>query len=200
MAPDGSEVPLPEQAAPRDVMTPAEAYVLTSMLTSVVESGTARRAHALRRPLAGKTGTSNDARDAWFVGYSPELVAGVWVGFDDRRPLGRRESGAQSALPIWIELMRVATEGRPRVGFPIPSGVTTARIDPASGLLAYEGQTDAIDEVFLDGTVPTEVAPEPGVLDPNDFLMEQMGGGEAEEEPEGHAPEPDTPGEAEDTR
>lgn len=200
VGPDGSEIPLPEAAAPRDVMTAAEAYVLTSMLTSVVESGTARRARALRRPLAGKTGTSNDARDAWFVGYSPELVAGVWVGFDDRRPLGRRESGAQSALPIWIDLMRVATEGRPRVGFPVPSGVTTARIDPASGLLAYEGQSDAIDEVFLDGTVPTEVAPEAGVLAPNDFLMEQMGSADAAEDaaPEGHAPEPDTPGEAED--
>jgi penicillin-binding protein 1A len=187
VGPDGREVPLPEAEPPRDVMTPAEAYVLTSMLTSVVESGTAQRAASLRRPLAGKTGTSNDARDAWFVGYSPELVAGVWVGYDDRRPLGRRESGARSALPIWIDLMRAASEGRPRVGFPVPSGVVTARIDPATGLLAYEGQQNAIDEVFLEGTVPTESAPEPGVLDPNAFLMEQVGGAPPSPSPE---PEP----------
>lgn len=193
VGPDGREVDLPEPEPPRDVMTPAEAYVLTSMLTSVIETGTARRALSLRRPLAGKTGTSNDARDAWFVGYSPELVAGVWVGYDDRRPLGRRESGAQSALPIWMEVMRVANEGRPRVGFPVPSGVTTARIDPASGLLAYEGQADAIEEVFLEGTVPTEVAPPPGVLDTHDFLMEQVGA----PAPDEAVPE-DAPPEAED--
>ncbi len=189
VGPDGREIALPRREAPRDVMTPAEAYVLTSMLTSVVETGTARRARALRRAVAGKTGTSNDARDAWFVGFSPELALGVWVGFDDRRPLGRRESGAQSALPIWIDVMREASEGRPRVGFPVPSGVTTARIDPATGLLAYEGQPDAIDEVFLEGTVPTEVAPEPDVLAPNDFLMEQVGGGATDDSDEPAQPD-----------
>jgi penicillin-binding protein 1A len=147
------------------------------MLTSVVEHGTATRARALHRAVAGKTGTSNDARDAWFVGYSPETVAGVWVGYDDRRPLGRRESGGRTALPIWVDVMRTATDGRPDVGFPIPSGVVTARIDPATGLLAYEGQTDAMEEVFLEGSAPTETAQPPDVLDPNRFLMEQMGGG-----------------------
>lgn len=177
VGPDGREVPLPEPEPPRDVMTPAEAYLVTSMMTSVIQEGTARRARSLRRALAGKTGTSNDARDAWFVGYSPELVAGVWVGYDDRRPLGRREGGARSALPIWMEIMRVASEGRPRVDFPVPSGVVTARIDPKSGLLAYEGQPDAIDEVFLEGTVPTELATPPDVLDPSRFLMEQMSAG-----------------------
>jgi penicillin-binding protein 1A len=187
--PDGRDVALPELEEPREAMTPAEAYLLTSLLTSVVDRGTAVRARSLNRPIAGKTGTSNEARDAWFVGFTPDLVAGVWVGFDDRRSLGRRESGARSALPIWIEVMRGATEGRPRVDFPVPSGIVTARIDPRTGLLAYEGQADAIDEYFLDGTVPTEVAPEPGVLDPNDFLMEEMG-----TEPE--APEAPPPPEA----
>ncbi len=179
--PDG-DVALPAAEAPHDAMTPAEAYVLTSMLESVVDHGTARRARVLRRAVAGKTGTSNDARDAWFVGYSPETVAGVWVGYDDRRPLGRRESGGHTALPIWIDLMQLATEGRPRVGFPVPSGVVTAQIDPATGLLAYPGQEDAMEEVFLEGTAPTETAPEPGVLDSNSFLMEQMGGAEATED------------------
>lgn len=189
VGPDGREVALPEREPPRDVMTPAEAYVLTSMMTSVVQDGTARRARSLRRSLAGKTGTSNDARDAWFVGYSPELVAGVWVGYDDRRALGRRESGATSALPIWMDVMRVASEGRPRVAFPVPSGVVTARIDPATGLLAYQGQEDAIEEVFLEGTVPTEMATPPDVLDPSRFLMEQVGGDAPEPSVEDAPPE-----------
>lgn len=182
--PDG-DVPLPDAEPPRDVMSPAEAYVLTSMLTSVVDHGTARRARVLRRPVAGKTGTSNEARDAWFMGYSPEIATGVWVGYDDLRPLGRRESGGRSALPIWIEVMRTVAEGRPRTDFPRPSGVETARIDPASGLLAYEGQEDAIEEVFLEGTVPTETATPPDVLDPSSFLMQQFGGGEEAPEEDG---------------
>ena len=176
VAPDGRDVPLPALAEPREVLTPAEAYVLTSMLGSVVERGTAQRARSLRRSAAGKTGTSNEARDAWFVGFTPEVVAGVWVGFDDRRSLGRRESGARSALPIWIDVVRSATEGRPAVAFPIPSGVVSARIDPRTGLLAYEGQADAIDEVFLEGRAPTERAPDPSTVDSNALLMEQMGG------------------------
>jgi len=188
--PDG-EVELPRPPAPRDAMTPAEAYVLTDMMTSVVDHGTARRARQLRRPLAGKTGTSNEARDAWFVGFSPELAAGVWVGFDDRRPLGRRESGARTALPIWMGLMEAAHEDRPRAEFPMPSGVTTARIDPATGLLAYEGQEDAIEEVFLEDTAPTEHATPPDEVGTSDFLMEQFGGGAGAPEP---APAPDEDG------
>jgi membrane carboxypeptidase/penicillin-binding protein len=133
VGPDGRDVPLPPLPPTREVMTPAEAYVLTSLLTSVVQSGTATAAKRLARPIAGKTGTSNDARDTWFVGYTPELVAGVWVGYDDRRPLGRRESGAKSALPVWIELMGTALRGKPVVDFPVPSGVMVTRIDPDAG-------------------------------------------------------------------
>ena len=186
--PDG-DVALPQPAEPHDAMTAAEAYVLTSMMTSVVHHGTARRARRLRRPLAGKTGTSNDARDAWFVGFSTEQVAGVWVGFDDRRPLGRRESGARSALPVWIDLMRVAHEGRPAAAFPVPSGVETERIDPATGLLAYPDQEDAMEEVFLEGTAPTERASSPDEVDPSDFLMEQLGDDAPPTEPNGSATE-----------
>ncbi len=174
--PDG-DVELPAPDPPRDVMTPAEAFMITSLLRSVVRSGTARRAgRALGgRPAAGKTGTSNDARDAWFVGYTPNVVAGVWVGFDDRRPLGRRESGGRSALPIWIDMVKAAVGESPIVDFPVPSGVVTARIDPESGLLAYEGLEGAIEEYFLDGTEPTEQARPPDVADPTTFLMEQFG-------------------------
>jgi penicillin-binding protein 1A len=176
----GQAVALPERAPPRDVLSPAEAFIITSMLGSVVDHGTARRARRLGRPAAGKTGTSNEARDAWFVGYTPSLVAGVWVGYDDHRPLGRRESGGRTALPVWIELMRAATEGRARVDFPEPPGVVHARIDPASGKLAWDGQEDAMDEVFLEGTAPTEVATPPEEASADAFSREQLG---AEEGP-----------------
>jgi penicillin-binding protein 1A len=170
----GHEVALPAAESSRDPLTPAEAYVVTSMLTSVVTAGTARSALSLHRPIAGKTGTSNDARDAWFAGYTPDLVSVVWVGFDDHRALGRRESGARTALPIWIDVMEHATHGRPTVDFAEPSGIVRVRIDPRSGLLAYEGQEDAIEEVFVEGTAPTEVAREAGVLDPSSFLMQEF--------------------------
>lgn len=174
VAPDGTSVPLEPAEPARDVMAPSEAYVMTSMLRSVVTEGTGAPAQRLGRPVAGKTGTSNEARDAWFVGYSPTMVAGVWVGFDDQRSLGRRETGTRTALPIWIEVLEAADQTPAATDFAMPSGVTVARIDPASGLLAYEGQEDAFDEVFLTGTAPVEVARPPDVADPNLFLMEQF--------------------------
>jgi len=191
-SPDGNDVGLPAREPARDVMTPAEAYLITSMLTSVVEYGTARAAQSLERPAAGKTGTSNEARDAWFMGYTPSTVAGVWVGFDDNRPLGRRESGGRAALPIWVDVIATREQGQPAVDFPVPSGVVSARIDPTSGLLAYEGLEDAVDEVFLDGTAPTEVARPPDVVDPGTFLMEQMGGSPTPVDAPSPAPESPT--------
>lgn len=176
VAPDGSDVPLPEMPMPREVLSPAAAYLTTSLLQSVVTDGTGRAARKLGRSAAGKTGTSNSARDAWFVGFTPEVVAGVWVGYDDHRPLGRGESGGKSALPIWIEAVDAATKGKPKTAFPMPSGIVSARIDPKSGLLAYEGQPDAVDELFLAGTVPTETAIAPGMLDSTSFMLEQLQG------------------------
>ncbi|MCU0672791.1 MAG: PBP1A family penicillin-binding protein [Myxococcota bacterium] len=176
VGPDGREIPLPRRDPPRDVLDPAESYVVTSLLESVTAAGgTAERASRLGRATAGKTGTSNEARDAWFVGYTPSVVAGVWLGFDDRRSLGRRESGGRSALPIWIDVIRAAEGERPTLAFPRPAGVVAASIDPASGLLANPEQTDAIEEVFLDGTAPTETARAPDVADPSTFFMEQLG-------------------------
>ena len=174
VAPDGAVVPLAPLEPARDVMDPSEAYVMTSMLRSVVTEGTGVPAQRLERAVVGKTGTSNEARDAWFVGYSPTVVAGVWVGFDDQRSLGKRETGTRTALPIWIDVMAAADKTPQETDFAMPSGVITARIDPASGLLAYPDQEDAIDEVFLSGTVPVEVARPPDVADPNLFLMEQF--------------------------
>lgn len=156
--PNGRNVRVPADPQPRLVMTNAEAFITTSLLRSVVESGTAQRARRLGRPLAGKTGTTNASRDAWFVGYSPEIVTGVWVGYDDGLTLGAAEAGATAALPAWIEFMKAAQEHRPVVDFPRPSEIEIARIDPESGLLAYDDQPNAFDEVFLAGTTPNERA------------------------------------------
>jgi len=161
VGPDGKDVPLPEPAPTRRVLDPAEAYVMTSMLTSVVDHGTAARAKSLGRPLAGKTGTSNGPKDTWFAGFSPDVAAVVWVGYDDGRALGGAEQGAVTALPAWIDVMKVATDGKPKVDFPRPPGVTTVSIDRRTGELPYPDDTDVMDEVFLAGTEPTATAEPP---------------------------------------
>ncbi len=172
---NGKPVNLPRPAAAQDVLTPAEAFLTTSLMKSVIESGTATRAKALGRPAAGKTGTSNQARDAWFVGFTTQLVAGVWVGYDDHRPLGNKEGGGRSALPIWIDVMKAAHGKAPAEDFPMPSGISMARIDPDSGKLAFDGQENAVEEFFLDGTLPQETALPPDLIDSNTFMMEQLG-------------------------
>jgi penicillin-binding protein 1A len=158
VAPDKSEVPLPPQPPARRVMPEDEAYLVTSLMRSVITSGTGKRAAVIGRPLAGKTGTTNDAKDAWFVGYSTEIAAGVWVGYDEPAPLGWGESGGNTALPAWIELMKKVHAKRPATEFPRPASIVVARIDPATGLLAYQGQEDAVDEEFLEGTAPAEIS------------------------------------------
>jgi penicillin-binding protein 1A len=118
----------------------------------------------LGRPIAGKTGTSNQAKDTWFIGYSTDIVCATWVGYDDARPLGAREQGATAALPAWIAFMKAAHEKRPATEFPRPAGIVSARIDPKTGLLAYEGEEDAMDEVFLQGTEPQAISvPDAGI-------------------------------------
>ena len=161
VGPDGKEVPLPEAAPSRRVLDDAEAYLITSMLVSVVDHGTAARAKALGRPIAGKTGTSNGPKDTWFAGYSPDVAAVAWVGFDDGHPLGGAEQGAVTALPAWMDFMKVALDGRPKVDFPRPPGVVTVSIDQKTGELPYVDDPDVMDEVFLAGTEPTEAAEPP---------------------------------------
>jgi penicillin-binding protein 1A len=158
VGPDGKDVALPEPAPARRVLDDAEAYVVTNMLESVVDHGTAARARALGRPLAGKTGTSNGPKDTWFAGYSTETTAVVWVGFDDGKTLGAGEQGAVTALPAWMAFMKVATDGKPAVGFPRPPGLVTVAIDKRTGGLPYADDPDVMDEVFLAGTEPTQVA------------------------------------------
>jgi penicillin-binding protein 1A len=161
VGPDGKDVALKELPPPRRVLEPAEAYVLTSMLSSVVDHGTAVKAKSLGRPVVGKTGTSNDYRDAWFAGYSTEIAAVVWIGYDDNKSLGSGETGASMALPAWITVMKAAHDGKPRAEFPRPPGVVTVPIDPKTGKLAPQEFEGAIDEVFLQGTEPTETADAP---------------------------------------
>lgn len=162
VGPDGKDVPLEAPPPSRRVLEPAESYVITSMLQSVVDHGTGTRAKALGRPVAGKTGTTNDehhgTKDTWFAGYSTEIATVVWVGYDDNKPLGGGESGGTTALPAWVSIMKAAHENKPRAEFPRPPGVVTVAIDPRSGKLAPPGYEGAIDEVFLQGTEPTEVA------------------------------------------
>jgi penicillin-binding protein 1A len=161
VGPDGKDLPLPELPPARRVLEDAEAYVVTNMLTSVIDHGTAAKAKALGRPLAGKTGTSNGPKDTWFAGYSADIAAVTWVGYDDGRLLGPAEQGAVTALPAWMSFMKVADEGRPRVDFPRPPGVTTVTIDQRTGSLPYPDDPDVLDEVFLAGTEPTATASPP---------------------------------------
>jgi len=140
--------------APR-VISEQNAYLIRSMMMDVVRRGTGKKAMELgRNDLAGKTGTTNDQRDAWFSGYNDEIVTSVWVGFDNHDPLGRDEVGGKAALPIWINYMRVALQGIPDRVPEIPEGITKARIDPDTGLLARIDNPDAISEVFDMGSIP----------------------------------------------
>jgi len=162
--PDGKDLELAPLPPPRRVLDEAEAYLITSMLTSVVDHGTAVQAKSLGRPVAGKTGTSNAAKDTWFAGYSTETAAVVWIGFDDGKSLGARETGASVALPAWIDFMKAASEHKPPSQFPKPAGIVQIKIDKATGMLPPDDDLQTQDEVFLAGTEPTEVAAAP-VLD-----------------------------------
>ncbi len=173
---DGTPLPdAPEPAPPEtQAVRPQIAFLVTSMMTSVIEGGTAVAAKGkLGRPAAGKTGTTNSHKDAWFVGYTADLVAGVWVGFDDMRELGHGEQGARAALPIWISAMAQAHAGLPPRPFVQPPGLVSLKIDPASGLLAAPGASNALDELFLEGTQPSAEAPKQGEANPDTYLLEQ---------------------------
>lgn len=144
--------------APR-VMDKRTNFLMVSMLKDVVRLGTGQRALVLKRDdLAGKTGTTNDQKDAWFSGFNPDVVTTVWVGYDQPRTLGRAAFGSNTALPIWVDYMATALANTPEHPFEQPAGIVSVRIDPVTGLLAYPGQTDAIFEFFREEDVPKEVA------------------------------------------
>ena len=143
--------------APR-VISPQNHYLMNSMMRDVITQGTATKARVLgRNDLAGKTGTTNEQRDAWFNGFNRSLVAVAWVGFDSSEPLGRGEVGGKAALPAWIDFMRVALEGIPERPLKMPSDMVTIRIDPETGQRATAGQSDALFEVFRSDSAPEEI-------------------------------------------
>jgi len=137
------------------VQSPQVNYLITDMMRDVVRRGTGARAMELgRTDIAGKTGTTNEYRDAWFSGFNPEIVTTVWIGFDDFSTLGRGEYGGRAALPGWISFMRAALQGRPEVVPERPPGLVTVRIDPETGLLSSAGQPGAVFETFIEGNLP----------------------------------------------
>jgi penicillin-binding protein 1A len=164
------EAGLPATAG-QQVLRPEVAYVLVSMMQSVVQEGTGRRALQLRRPLRGRRARPTTTRTPWFVGFTPQLATAVWVGFDQPRRLGRSETGGRAALPIWVEFMKAALAAKPKLPFRQPASVTVRAIDVETGLLAPPGAVDALEEVFVAGTEPTERAPGPDLADPETILM-----------------------------
>ena len=136
------------------VISPQNAYIMTHLLEGVVQHGTGQRAKALGRPVAGKTGTSSDYSDAWFIGYTPSLLAGVWVGFDDKTSLGKNETGARAALPIWISFMAQALRNSPVETAKPPKGITLVRVNLETGLPSNGDSPDTIMEAFIDSSIP----------------------------------------------
>lgn len=142
-----------------EIISPQTAYIMTSLMQSVIQEGTGQKAKALGRPAAGKTGTTNDTRDAWFIGYIPQnIVAGAWVGYDIEKPLGPHETGAVAALPIWLEFMKEAVVGLPEENFSVPEGIVFVKIDAATGepVDSRNPTTSGrvIFECFKEGTAP----------------------------------------------
>jgi penicillin-binding protein 1B len=152
----GKDLPL-QSTAPRSVARPDTTFLVTNMMRSVMNEGTGAGARAAGFTLdaAGKSGTTNDLRDAWFVGFTPELLTVVWVGMDDNQPVGL--SGTQAALPIWTAFMTRALAGRANASFPAPDGISFVDIDRDTGKIAAPGCPRIFKEAFLAGTEPTEV-------------------------------------------
>ena len=151
---DGRPPPeLPDHRA--QVADPRSAYQVVSMLQGVVQRGTGRRVRAVGKPLAGKTGTTNDSLDTWFIGFTPDLAVGVYAGFDTPRTLGRGETGSSVAAPIFRDFMKRALADRPAIPFRIPPGIRLVRVDPTTGLPARAGQRRVILEAFKPGTEPS---------------------------------------------
>jgi penicillin-binding protein 1A len=145
-----------EKPQRRPAISPETAAVTTDMLRAVVLEGTGRAAGRVGRPLAGKTGTTDGCKDALFIGFSPTIVTGVWVGLDHHETLGDKETGARAALPIWIDFMEQALRGQPYRDFALPEGVVEVHMDAKSGLLASENCPDAVWATFKRGTEPKQ--------------------------------------------
>ncbi len=146
-------------------------YILTDLLHGVATRGTGARARQLGKPVAGKTGTTNDSADAWFMGFTHDVVTGVWVGHDEPKdPLGRGENGSRAALPIWLKYMQEILAERPQDDFDVPAGITFARIDPKTGLLARPDTPNSVREAFKQGEQPKEFVQAKDVVKPGQFF------------------------------
>jgi len=147
----------PKEPAMRQIARPDTTFLVTHMMRSVINEGTgaSARGNGFALDAAGKSGTTNDLRDAWFVGFTPELLTVVWVGFDDNQPVGL--SGTQAALPIWTEFMKNALAGHPSVPFETPDGISFVEIDRDTGKLVQPGCPRTYTEAFLAGTEPLEL-------------------------------------------
>ncbi len=168
---DGGPPPeLPDQRA--RLIDPVTAYQMTSILEGVVQRGTGRTIRELGKPLAGKTGTTNESRDAWFVGFSPDLTVGIYIGFDTPIPLGQGEGGTRVAAPVFKDFMKDALADIPSIPFRVPPGVRLVRINSQTGLLARTGDKDVILEAFKPGTVPSAQSDDGGttLFESNDDL------------------------------
>ncbi len=171
---DGNVLEMREAESTR-VLDKATAYIMTNMFESVVKSGTGRRARALNRPVAGKTGTSTDGNDAWFAGFTPRYITVTWVGFDKEQPLGKGEEGARTAIPIWLGFMQEVLKDKPVRDFSVPEDVVFSKIDAETGLLPIPESKKTRFEVFKEGTAPTEFTQPPDkVIEADDFFKSDL--------------------------
>ncbi len=158
---------------PHRVISPETAYLITNVMESVVQEGTGWRAKAIKRPSAGKTGTTNDLKDAWYIGFIPQLACVSWVGYDQERPLGKSETGSRAASPAWVAFMQEAAKQYPVEQFKIPDSIEFHAIDTKSGLLLADDNNQAYFEAFAPGTAPTRMNDEKK-LKARDFFRLEM--------------------------
>ena len=159
----------------KQTVDPVSSFLTVNMMRGVIEHGTGRRARVLHRPLAGKTGTTNDQVDAWFMGFSPQVLTGVWTGRDTPKSMGRRETGAKAALPIWINAMRAFHRHKPKRDFPVPPGIEWAVIDIKTGKRPTATTKRTFLEAFREGTAPRDEAKasvSPGKKEEKEKLIE----------------------------
>jgi len=157
----------------KKVIDMSTAYIMTNVMESVVKQGTGWRIKAMKRPAAGKTGTTNNLFDAWFLGYTPRYTTGVWVGLDQEAPLGKGETGSRAASPIWLDFMQNALQGKPARTFNVPEGIVFAKIDAKTGLLPIESSEKTVFECFKEGTVPSDYSPEPDTAADSEELFKK---------------------------
>jgi penicillin-binding protein 1A len=162
------------QPTMREAIPEGTAYVMTDLLKAVIKEGTGWRVRALKRPAAGKTGTTNDLRDAWFTGFTPSLVTGVWVGYDNRKPMGKGETGSRAASPIWLYFMSEVLKDRPVEDFSVPEGVVFAKIDAKTGFLASPHSKKTVFQAFREGKGPKEYSPKPRAAKSGHFSQFDM--------------------------